>query len=581
MKINIYKFLLFTALFLFLSPFAGSAQDFTINDFSVNILVNQDSSFTVKETITVDFHRPRHGIYREIPYVYEDSLGRDIRTPTEILSVTDGLDNKIKSRIVRSGNTLRIRIGDPDRYVKGQQRYEIFYKVENSILFFDDHDELYWNVTGNYWQARIRNVKCTVSLSGKKTGKHLAACYTGAIGSAQSACNYTHSDNVVYYSSSKELLPGEGLTIAYGWDKGIVSPPTSFRRFLWLVNLEQNWVFVLPFISLIIMLNLWLKRGRDPKTRESVTVIYEPPKHNNLPLSPAEVGAMIDEKLDSRDITATIVGLAVKGYIKIEETKEEGLLFDSRDCYLKKIKEPDDSLSLFEKKLMSDILGSKPGVMVSDLKNSFYARIDLLKKTLYNELIRKKYFSVSPEKTRQAYAVSGFLATVAIISLLGFSVGNEIGGLRTFLAGILAGLPLFGFSRFMPAKTKAGSAVYMDIIGFQEFLNRAEKDRLIRMKDENLFSKYFPYALALDVADNWAKAFEGIYQRPPDWYVSPTGFRTFSPAGFSRSINSAMSSISSAIFSAPRGSGVGGGSGGFSGGGFSGGGFGGGGGGSW
>jgi len=114
-------------------------------------------------------------------------------------------------------------------------------------------------------------------------------------------------------------------------------------------------------------------------------------------------------------------------------------------------------------------------------------------------------------------------------------------------------------------------------------MNRAEKDRLERMGDTNLFSKFLPYAIALDVADNWAKAFEGIYQNPPNWYASPMGHRTFSAYTFSHSLNSVTSSLSSAMFSTPRGSGAGGGSGGSGGGGggSSGGGFGGGGGGSW
>jgi uncharacterized membrane protein len=132
----------------------------------------------------------------------------------------------------------------------------------------------------------------------------------------------------------------------------------------------------------------------------------------------------------------------------------------------------------------------------------------------------------------------------------------------------------------MPAKTKAGALAYMAILGFQEFMNRAEKDRLERMGDKDLFSKFLPYAIALDVADNWAEAFEGIYQEPPNWYISPGGFRTFHPVVFTRSMNTVTSSLGTAMFSAPRGSG-GGGGGGFGGGGFSGGGFGGGGGGSW
>ena len=100
----------------------------------------------------------------------------------------------------------------------------------------------------------------------------------------------------------------------------------------------------------------------------------------------------------------------------------------------------------------------------------------------------------------------------------------------------------------------------MDILGFQEFMNRAEKDRLDRMGDKNLFSKFLPYAIALDVADNWAKAFEGIYQEPPDWYISPVGFRTFNPYAFTHSLNSVTSNLGTAMFSAPRSSGGGGGS---------------------
>ena len=127
------------------------------------------------------------------------------------------------------------------------------------------------------------------------------------------------------------------------------------ENFLWALDLKENWVFLLPVFSLIFMINLWNSRGRDPKVRESVTVMYEPPKYKDFPLTPAEVGAMLDEKLDARDITSTIVGLAVKGYIKIEETKKEGLIFDSADYYLARLKGPDDNLSQFEKMLMGKI----------------------------------------------------------------------------------------------------------------------------------------------------------------------------------------------------------------------------------
>jgi uncharacterized membrane protein len=180
---------------------------------------------------------------------------------------------------------------------------------------------------------------------------------------------------------------------------------------------------------------------------------------------------------------------------------------------------------------------------------------------------------------RNSYAVAGILVLVFSVLAFGFLISNP--GWKGVIAGLLTGTSVLAFAKSMPAKTRAGASAYMDVLGFQEFMNRAEKDRLERMGDKDLFSQFLPYAIALDVADNWAKAFEGIYQEPPNWYVSPGGFRMFSPYAFTHSLNSVTSDLSSAMFSAPRGSSGGGSGGGFGGGGSSGGGFGGGGGGSW
>jgi len=573
-------FILFGAGFFYGAPL--SAQDFVINSFHADITLHGDSELTVQETIDVAFQQPKHGIYREIPFRYEDERGGTIRTPVTILSVTDTTGKNLPYRAKKQGNVINIRIGDPKSYVEGRQTYIITYTVMNAILFFDDHDELYWNVTGNYWWAPINEASAKVMLAAKNNSRNLwAACYIGSLGSKESTCRYEASNNSGEFSAKRQLNQREGLTIAFGWDKGLVKPPTAWKKVLWALDIRENWVFILPFLSLLFMVGLWRSRGRDPRVKESVTVMYEPPQYNNIPLTPGEVGALVDEKLDPRDITSTIVGLAVKGFISIEETKNEGLIFDSTDYYLKRIKEPDGSLSPFEKVLMDGIFTSElpvPGRMISELKNNFYKKLDLLKSTLYGELVTKRYFLVSPEKIRKYYATAGLVVAVAgffTVHLLTSTIGKGV------IAGILMGLPVFAFARLMPAKTRAGASAYMDIMGFQEFMSRAEKDKLQRMGDKELFSKFLPYAIALDVVDNWAKAFEGIYQEPPQWYASPTGMRTFNPYVFSRSISSATSSLASAMYSAPRGSGISGGGGGFGGGGFSGGGFGGGGGGSW
>ncbi len=560
---------------MFSSP--AFAQYFTINKFHSDILINQDSSIIVKEKIDVEFHQSRHGIYREIPFKYRDEFGKVIKTPTRVLSVTDESGKGWKYQVKRMGHLYNIRIGDAKRYVKGNQTYVVIYEVENAILFLNDHDELYWNVTGNYWKAPIREASAMVLLDTKTPSKNLmGVAYQGGYGSREEGGYETLNQTGNFYAK-RDLKMGEGLTLVFGWDKGLVSPPSSWKKFLWAVNPKENWIFLLPIFSFFYMVNRWYRKGRDPKVRESVTVMYDPPKFDQKPLCPGEVGALVDEKLDPRDITSTIVGLAVKGYIKIEETKKEGLIFDRLDYYLQKVKPPDSNLNPFEMELMKSLLpGDLPGVFISSLKNKFYTNLDLLKKTLYGELVRKKYFLRNPEQVTTSYLVAGFLIMIFGGLIFGFLMAGSI--VKVILAWALTGLPILGFAKFMPAKTKAGASAYMDVLGFQEFMNRAEKDRLERMGDKNLFSKFLPYAIALNVADNWAKAFEGIYQEPPDWYVSPMGFRTFSPYAFTHSLNSVTSTLSSAMFSAPRSSGGGGG---FGGGGSSGGGFGGGGGGSW
>jgi uncharacterized membrane protein len=579
---KLFKFTILTILILNLNLFlfisSALAQYFTIDKFHSDITIHEDSSFIVRETIEVSFERPRHGIYREIPFKYRDEFGKVMTTPTRILSVTDGSGKTWKYQVEKTGPMIRIRIGDPKRFVERRQTYVIAYEVENAILFFNDHDELYWNVTGNYWKAPIREASADVSLAIKNKSKNLmAAGFTGTYGSKESECSYETYDNGAKFIAKRSFKPGEGLTIAFGWDKGLVSPPASWKKFLWRINLQENWVFLLPIFSFLYMFDRWYRKGRDPKVRESVTVMYEPPKFDNKPLIPAEVGTLIDEKLDPRDITSTIVGLAVKGYIKIEETKKEGLFFDKTDYYLRKVKETDATLSPFEIELMKSLFsGYLSGVLVSDLKNKFYTNLAVLKKTLYGELIRRKYFLSSPEKVRNSYMAVGVFIILFACFAYALIAPSSLG--KSIFAGILTGIPVLAFARVMPAKTRAGASAYMDILGFQEFMNRAEKDRLERMGDKNLFSKFLPYAIALGVTENWAKAFEGLYQDPPDWYVSPVGFRTFSPYAFTHSLNSVTSNLSTAMFSAPRSSGGGGG---FGGGGSSGGGFGGGGGGSW
>ncbi len=140
-------------------------QYFTIDRFRSEMTIHEDSSLTVWETIELTFSRPRHGIYREIPYQYRDDLGHTEETPIRVLSVTDGSGKPLKYKVRRRGSLIHIRIGDPEAFVNGPQTYTICYKVDNAILFLKDHDELYWNVTGNDWKAPIREAIAEVNLA--------------------------------------------------------------------------------------------------------------------------------------------------------------------------------------------------------------------------------------------------------------------------------------------------------------------------------------------------------------------------------------------------------------------------------
>ena len=416
------------------NPPSPRTYDFTINRFFSDIVIEEDSSVTVQETIEVDFHRPRHGIYRDIPYRYRNDLGKPLETPIRILSVTNQGQGSWKHKASKQGPVVHIRIGDPKKFVEGRQTYVITYRVENVLLYFEDHDEFYWNVTGNGWPAPIREAAAKLLIMGRKKGGPIrAACYTGPLGSREAVCGHEPLERGAAFFSKKNLNIGEGLTIVLGWDKGVVTPPSAWRRFSWVLNFRENWVFFFPIIMALFMVRHWAVRGRDPQVRESLVVQYQPPKSNEQPLNPGEIGALVDEKVDSRDLTASLIGLAVKGFIQVEEIKKEGWIFDTIDYGLSRLKEPDSALSPFERELLDRLFASGPKILISDLKNKFYTHLDPLRDQLFNDLMGKKYFLQSPETIRLRYRYTG-------LAVLGLGLAGY-GGLGFFLETLCGCFP--------------------------------------------------------------------------------------------------------------------------------------------
>ena len=310
-----------------------------------------------------------------------------------------------------------------------------------------------------------------------------------------------------------------------------------------------------------------------------VVVQYEPPGS----LTPAEAGTLMDESADMRDITATIVDLAVRGFLVIEEKKKEHLggLWSDKDYnfILQKDRSTWASLKPHEQVLLNGFFSAGTAgesVSMSSLENRFYTSLPQMKNGLFDSLVTHGYYRQRPDSTRSSY--TGIALVTGILLAWGGSwVGRLLGmaPLTFIVSGALTGGVIFAFGWFMPAHTSEGARALEHILGFEDFLNHVESDRFNRMiKTPEMFEKFLPFAMALGVDKNWSKAFQDICKVPPNWYRGSYG-PTFYPMNFTSDLNAMSARASSVMASAPRSSGGSG----FGGGGSSGGGFGGGGGG--
>jgi uncharacterized membrane protein len=544
-----------------------------IRNFYSEMFISSDGSISVQENIEYDFgYELRHGIFREIPYKYQIGM-KNYNLRMDVYRVTDFEETPYEYKVSRERGRVIVRIGDPDKEITGIHGYRIEYIVDGAILFFKDHDELYWNVTGNEWKIPIRRASAKIYFDREIPEGVKATCYTGVYGSKSRDCTFSITPTGIEFNVLSSLRAGEGLTIVVGLLKGIIKEASSFKKALWFIS--DNWFFAIPFLTLFFISYVWYTRGRDPEGRGVIAVRYEPPRD----LTPAEAGTLMDESADILDITSTVIDLAVRGYLKIVEVEATKFFFFSdKDYRLVKIKEPTaGELKEHESKVFYGLFsGEKDDVLVSELRNKFYIHLPPIKKALYGELIGGKYFPTNPENIRRIFKWVG----IVIIIVAFFLIPHW--GMKLSIA--VSGLFILIFSRFMPKKTRKGSLAKEEILGFREFIERAERDRIERLAkdDPTLFDRVLPYALVFGLGDRWAEAFHDMYKSPPSWYDSPRYGDSFSPRMFVSDLGRSLSVMSSTFASTPSKSGGGysGGSG-FGGGGSSGGGFGGGGGGSW
>ncbi len=565
-------FLIALILFCVALAFPAFARDWHITSFVDNVSVAQDGTMTVREHLVVDFEGAYRGIYRDIPIEYPGPHGSNYSLFLTVTGVTDGQGQTLKydSSVWNGNRHLKIYIPDA---VNTRRTVEISYTVKNGVRWFDDHDELYWNVTGNDWPVPIDGAMSIISFPPGPGGNLRAQAFTGLYGSQSQDATVVVNGNVVKVESSGPLSMREGLTADVYISKGILTEPSKLTFALWF--LRSNISVLLPLWALIVMFVFWWTKGRDPKADISVAPMYEPPKE----MTPAEVGALLEDSVHPRDITATLVDLAVKGYLKIEETESKALLFSHRDYTFHSLKAEGEwkSLEAHEQVMLNHLFpAGETQIRLSELRNKFYVAIPSIKSAILAELKSKGMYSVDPDSAH-AYVLAGVVLTAlpfVILQLLSWgSILDSMGLL--FAAGIIALIIVVLFARIMPAKSLKGVRTKVEILGLQEFITRVDADRLRRMPPDT-FEKILPYAMALGIENRWGKAFQGIVQNPPTWYVGPTPYIGFNPIFFAGSMHAMATDAHQAFVTAPRASSTGSG---FGGGGFGGGGFGGGGGG--
>jgi uncharacterized membrane protein len=577
--ITIRLFSLIIVLFAFAFPAASafSTRELRIESFHSETIVMADGTIDVTETIQAHFiGGPWHGLYRTIPVEYVTPQALNYTLFIDVKRVTDASGRTLKYESSRERHYRKLKIYVPDAD-NSTQSISIEYSVSDALRFFEDHDELYWNVTGDEWDIPIQSAGARIILP-EGTTNIRANVFTGAYRSRAQNADVDIAGNGVEVRAREPLRLHEGLTVAVAFDKGFVHEPTAAGRLA--LFFRSNWPLGIPLAAFVAMFYLWWTRGRDPRLRP-ITAQYEPPNQ----LTPGEVGTLVDNSADMRDITASIVDLAVRGYITIEEHQKDRMLGLMHDKDYNFIVQKDRSewskLKPHEQTLLEGLftVGTVgESVSMSSLENHFYTNLPGIKSNIFSSLVADGYYTTRPDSVRSAYIGAGVIIGFLIV-FGGVKIASTQGmaPLAFIISGILTGAIVCAFGWFMPAHTEQGTRALEGVLGFEDFLVHVESDRFNRMiKTPEMFEKFLPFAMALGVEKNWSRAFQGILTQPPQWYRGSSYGPNFYPMMFTNDLSSMSSRAGTVMASAPRSSG---GSGFSGGGGSSGGGFGGGGGG--
>jgi uncharacterized membrane protein YgcG len=540
-------------------------------DFHSDIRIAADGTLTVTEMIVVqaEGREIRRGILRDFPTDYRDRRGARVLVPFEVLRVTRNGEAERYS-LERLGNGVRVRIGDPDAMLRyGRHTYEIRYRTARQVGFFDDHDELYWNVNGNGWTFAFDNISAEVTLPRAVPAADLKAeAYTGPLGAQGRSYQAFTQDGAAAYRSTLPFQPREGMTVVLAFPKGVVARPTPLQRATWFLSANTGVLAGLAGACLLLVFLYWRWSlvGRDPRAGPRFPRYEAPPGYG-----PAAVRYLDKMGCDDRCFAAGLLGLGQRGLVKITQ---------SPDGYSIEATGKTGEVLPGDDPLLAMLPGPGTPLLIGRTHNS------------------------SVEEARAALAVGleqhyggGLFSKNRGSLMAGIGIAAATGGLMHLLDAPVAFLAAIGgamvllllfFARILPAYSVGGRKLEDHIEGLRQYLSVAEADELRRMKAPpqtgEEFARMLPYAVALGVEKTWADRFtqllgaSAVAAAAGAYYSSDEGFSD--SGSFSSSLGSLGETISAA--STPPGSSSGSSdSGGGGGGGSSGGGGGGGGGSGW
>ncbi|MGA8045876.1 MAG: DUF2207 domain-containing protein [Dermatophilaceae bacterium] len=602
--------------------------------FDVTFEVADDGSVLVTERITWEFpsDEERRGIERlvttSVGYQESEEVYRRYRISDITASSPTGAPDDVG--VSDFGATTRIRVGDPNRTVSGTHDYVVTYRLAKVVNDIGDGTaELYYNLIAPSNNSVYQGI--TASVTGPVPATR-TACFVGELGATEEC---THEAGATSTFSSPDVGPGEGVSIVLSFPReafGDLTPdlvpydssdgfgpdgqsslsPATQRA---LGGLLVGTGVLLPLGAAALMGALVHTRGRDewyagltpgltpghgeeaPVRRggtPSVVVQFHPPDG----VQPGLVGTIVDEQADTVDVSATIVDLAVRGFLEIEEI-EKGGLFGRDDWELTWLQPPPDAkqLTAYENALIDGLFATGSPVRLSALREKFRPTLDLVQRRMYSEVVDRGWFRRSPDVMRQSWQTIGALMCGGAVLLGFFAFGPVMSALDNsgipfppFLALVvgmfIAGLIVIALGRRMASRTADGSAVLAQSLGFRRYMETAEANQIRWEEAEQIFSRFLPYAIVFGIADKWANTFEEVARAAaaagqsvvlPTWYIGSGSY-----GSMASSMND-FSTVAAGTFASTPGSSGGSGfsSGGFGGGGFSGGGGGGSSGGSW